>query len=155
MSDELSKSKLVTAPPPSDTHDLFDLRLDTTLSDPEHTAGSGPFDPPALDVGPLSPCPNVRGLADEDAAEAMVEWFWENFEDPVHHTPHDEGEYVFIWGGPYDAREELEAAFSSTTSERAIEIATDSIETEGFEWVPSSARIVPETELPAREDRND
>ena len=30
----------------------------------------------------------------------MVEWFQNNFEDPAHNTPRDEGEYVFIWGSP-------------------------------------------------------
>src|SRR5262249_3792943 len=59
---------------------------------------------PEVDVGPPTACPDIRGLADDDAAEAMVEWFRQNFEDPAESTPY-EGGYVYICGGPYAARE--------------------------------------------------
>jgi hypothetical protein len=139
MSDEQSKSKLVS--PPSDAL----ANLDDDL---RHIVDA---DLVEMDMGPPSPCPNVRGLNDNDAAEAMVEWFWENFEDPAEPTPHDEGEYVYIWGGPYYAHEEL-TVFIGAASERAVKIATDSIELEGLEWAPSRACFVPETELSAREN---
>src|SRR5262249_2996713 len=85
-------------------------------------------------VGPPTACPDIRGLDDDAAAEAMVKWFWENFEDPAHETPGAEGAYVYIWGGPYEARDELEDAFGETATERAFKIAVDEIESNGWEW---------------------
>src|SRR5262249_20809142 len=92
-------------------------------------------------VGPPTACPDIRGLDDDGAAEAMVKWFWENFEDPAHETPWAEGEYVYIWGDPYEARDELENAFGETASERAFKIAVDEIESNGWEWAPSGQRF--------------
>jgi hypothetical protein len=40
--------------------------------------------------------------------------FLSHYEDPVRHTPHDEGDYVWIYGGPYDAAKEIEAKFPTT-----------------------------------------
>ena len=87
----------------------------------------------------------ISDLDHEGAVEAMVQWFWVNFEDPAHETPWDEGEYVFIWGGPYDAREELVDAFGSVASEHAIDEAVSKIEQEGWQWAPSASRIQPES----------
>ena len=64
-----------------------------------------------------TPVPNLWGLRRGEAIQRVTDWFFSNFEDPVHHTPWDEGGYVYIWGGPYDAREEIEAAFGSQISE--------------------------------------
>jgi hypothetical protein len=79
------------------------------------------------------------------AVEAMVEWFFTNFEDPAERTPCDEGEYVVTWGGPCYARDELEDVFGSVASELAIAAAVDRIEEEGDMWVPSGSRMQPET----------
>jgi len=98
---------------------------------------------PEVDVGPPTACPDIRGLADDDAAEAMVEWFRQNFEDPAESTPY-EGGYVYIWGGPYEARDELEDAFGKVASERALEIAVKEVESDGWEWAPSGQRIGPQ-----------
>jgi hypothetical protein len=45
----------------------------------------------------------------ERQKEYMHHWFHRNFEDPVQETPYNsqEGGYLYIWGGPYDAREQL------------------------------------------------
>jgi hypothetical protein len=93
---------------------------------------------------PVSIPPDVSGLALEDAVEKIQEWFFENFEDPVHHTPHDssEGGYQFIWGGPYDTREIIETVFDGLDQD-VIEAAVDSIESEGSDWVPSVSRRQP------------
>ena len=50
--------------------------------------------------------PSLEGLDREARIEAMVEWFGDNFEDPAQETPYEsaEGGYIYIWGGPYDAR---------------------------------------------------
>jgi hypothetical protein len=98
------------------------------------------------DMGPPSDPPDIRGLGDGAAAEEMTAWFLTNFENPVHETPWD-GEYVYIWGGPYDAREELEDAFGEQATEPAIEAAVNQIEKEDggpWEWAPAASRMQPE-----------
>src|SRR5262249_15310534 len=99
------------------------------------------------DMGPPSTPPDVRRLRDDIATETMVKWFQENFEDPAGSTPHDEGEYVYIWGGPCDAREELDEVFGATASEQAIEAAVAEIEHDGWEWAPAESRMQPEAPL--------
>lgn len=39
----------------------------------------------------------------------LAEWFLARYEDPNENCPYEsaEGGYQFIWGGPYDAEEEL------------------------------------------------
>jgi hypothetical protein len=90
----------------------------------------------AWDMGPPSDPPDLH----EVCVEAMVDWFFKNFEDPAESTPRDEGDWVYIWGGPYYARRELESAFPYA-DERAIEDAVSSIEAEGCEWAPASLRM--------------
>jgi hypothetical protein len=41
---------------------------------------------------PVSIPPDIRGLALDDAVEKIQEWFYANFEDPVHSTPYDSSE---------------------------------------------------------------
>ena len=95
------------------------------------------------DMGPPSEPPNLREIAFEAVVEAIVEWFFENFEDPARNTPWESG-YIYIWGGPYNAREELECAFSGKVSERAIAYAAERILPEGCDWAPSQRRMRPE-----------
>jgi hypothetical protein len=80
----------------------------------------------AWDMGPPSDPPDI--------VELIVQWFFQNFEDPAKSTPWDEGEYVFIWGGPFNAHDELEYAFGSAVTEQALKEAADKIEAEGWEW---------------------
>jgi hypothetical protein len=91
------------------------------------------------DMGPPSNPPDIVDL--------MVQWFFRNFEDPAERTPWDEGEYVFIWGGPFYAHEELEDAFGSAVTPQAIKEAVAKIEEDGGpQWAPSHSRMRPETE---------
>src|ERR1019366_5514473 len=55
--------------------------------------------------------------------EYMRYWFYRNFEDPANETPYnsEEGGYLFIWGGPYDAREELYAEFEKLVPDARID----------------------------------
>lgn len=58
----------------------------------------------------------------------MRRWFHANYEDPVENTPYEsaEGGYQYIWGGPYDAREQLENEFSGVVPDELIdELATE------------------------------
>jgi hypothetical protein len=74
--------------------------------------------------------------------EAMISWFFATYEDPANSTPYDDG-YVYLCGGPYDAREELEFAFQHELMTRfdadefdeIIAVAVDRIEAGGMvDW---------------------
>ena len=81
------------------------------------------------------------------AVNAVIAWFFENFEDPVHHTPYNgrEGGYLHLWG-PYDAAEILHEHFEGHLREDVIRFAVDEIQGDGFEWAPSRSRILPPDE---------
>jgi hypothetical protein len=50
-----------------------------------------------------------------------------------------EGEYIYIWGGPYDTRDIIENIFADTASEELIDAAVEELQREGDVWVPSSS----------------
>ena len=103
------------------------------------------FDPtPSFDMGPPSAPPDIYGKSEEDSVKLMVEWFRANFEDPSCNTPRDSGEWVYIWGGPYDARETLEDIFGDVASETALEAAIIEVDGCGLEWARASDRMVEE-----------
>lgn len=66
----------------------------------------------------------------------MVDWFFEHYENPAHGVPYEsrEGGYQYVFGGPYDAREELQESFPYAAPED-IEEAVEAIERESLEWV--------------------
>jgi hypothetical protein len=59
----------------------------------------------------------------------MRHWFLARYEDPNENTPYDGG-YVYIYGGPYDAREELEGAFATLIDEDLIAEVAAALEEE-------------------------
>ena len=70
--------------------------------------------------------------------DALVEWFFERYEDPAQRLPYisAEGGYQWIYGGPYDAREELAENFPDLPDD-VIEAAVDEIESDGLtDWAP-------------------
>jgi hypothetical protein len=78
----------------------------------------------------------LKRMASWRQREYVRQWFNRNFEDPVMQTPRDDGEYQYIWGGPYDAREQLWAEFEGILPEGRIEDIADEIERRGTEWAP-------------------
>lgn len=77
--------------------------------------------------------------------DVMVEWFHSRFEDPQHEMPYAGrgdpvegfGNYHYIWGGPYDASEELQARFDGEVPFDIIQEAVRVVEAEGtVEWAP-------------------
>jgi len=68
--------------------------------------------------------------------ELMRDWFFRHFENPAESTPYEsaEGGYIYIWGGPYNAREELESEFAGVVSKKAIDALVDELESECYEW---------------------
>jgi hypothetical protein len=115
-----------------------DPRLDSLIDDPDLTQG--------YEMGPPSPCPDLRGKSNAVATKLMVEWFSANFEDPAERTPYDsaEGGYIYIWGDPSTAEEELVNAFGDVATEKAIAAAVEELEAQDWEWVPSGNRMQPE-----------
>jgi hypothetical protein len=81
--------------------------------------------------------PDALETADAELQkQVMRAWFFENYEDPVVSCPHDSGEggYQYIWGGPYDAEEELRSEFEGVVPEDVIlELASELVD-ESFEW---------------------
>ena len=81
--------------------------------------------------------------ADRDTqVEAMREWFFQNFEDPAESTPYEtaEGGYQFIWGGPYDPREQLDEEFGGIVPDDVIEELADKLSDIAIEWSGNSGR---------------
>ena len=70
---------------------------------------------------------------------AMEAWFRARFEDPAERTPYEsaEGGYIWIWGGPYDAREELESEFGDIVSEEVIQELVEELQHECYQWAPT------------------
>lgn len=61
----------------------------------------------------------------------MRTWFFERYEDPQNECPYDsEDGYVYIWGGPYDAGEELQGEFSDFIPEDVIDALAKELEKE-------------------------
>ena len=76
----------------------------------------------------------------ERQKEYMRHWFHRNFEDPSNETPRDDGEFIYIWGGPYDAHEQLFDEFGSLVSEKRIQEVADEIVNEDgiYDWAPGT-----------------
>lgn len=68
----------------------------------------------------------------------MRKWFYQHFEDPAENTPYmtSEGGYIWVHGGPYDAREELQAAFGHEVSEDLIHGLAGELTQQCLEWAP-------------------
>lgn len=80
-----------------------------------------------------------RRMRKAEKLELMIDWFHQNYEDPAQKTPYEsaEGGYQWIWGGPYEARDELYSKFGGIVSERLIEEAVKEIESDGIrDWAP-------------------
>jgi len=102
----------------------------------------------SLGLGGTTSIPDLAELPKSEQIEAMIEWFHENYEDPAQETPYvsAEGGYQYIWGGPYEANEELFDAFGSAVEDETIIEAAERIESESgiYDWAPSGRRIQPE-----------
>lgn len=98
-------------------------------------------------VGETSEIPDIQSLSGEEKSQAMADWFFENFEDPANHLPYDsrEGGYQWIWGGPYDAREEVSDAFHHQATQEELDEAADIVESDGTaDWTVNQQRLVEE-----------
>lgn len=57
-----------------------------------------------------------------------------NYEDPANCCPYEDGEYQYIWGGPYEPREVLEEHFGDYVSEKIIDEVVEELEGISYEW---------------------
>ena len=102
---------------------------------------------PTYDIGgTFAPERDITVLPDNQIVEVIVKWFNANFEDPAENTPYEsaEGGYQFIWGGPCNARGEIEDQFGELP-ERILELVFKEID-ECNDWVPNQNRMVEEGE---------
>lgn len=91
--------------------------------------------------------------AKEAAVDEMVEWFNDNFEDPQNELPYDseEGTFVFLWGGPFDANDMIGDHFANQYDQQWIDAAVEQVVADGvLDWAPTSHGafyISPDSEL--------
>ncbi len=81
-------------------------------------------------------------LPDEDRdvrLDVMRTWFFQNYEDPAERTPYEsaEGGYIWIWGGPYEARECLEEEFGGLVPDEEIEELAEELTDICWQWTSS------------------
>ncbi|MCY3674770.1 MAG: hypothetical protein OXH65_00990 [Paracoccaceae bacterium] len=87
---------------------------------------------------------NFADLTEEEQIKTMVDWFNRMYEDPQIQMPYAMDKdspynYEYIWGGPYNASEELQVEFSDIANEETIEKATKIVQDQNgiYEWAPS------------------
>ena len=96
-------------------------------------------------INSLSPSPfNFQDSTENDkntqleTIDFLIRWFHGNYQHPEVELPYDkeEGKYIFVDGGPYDANDVLTKRFPGLTEE-IIKAAVKKIESDGvFEWSP-------------------
>ena len=88
---------------------------------------------------------DIYSLNKQEQVEYIKDWFLNNYEDPVEHTPFEskEGGYIYIFGGPYDAREEIEPYFEGI-EQIIIDSAVSELEKLSLEWakVPNEEDLI-------------
>lgn len=92
-------------------------------------------------------------MTEEEAVEAVKEWFFENFADPAENTPHEsaEGGYQYIWGGPFDAEDVLLHYFSEELSDDVRWRVVEELNRMSGVWAPNLSRIRDADEMPPEE----
>lgn len=75
-------------------------------------------------------------LDPETQKDVMRDWFYKHYTDPVENTPYEsaEGGYIYIWGGPYDAHEELSEEFGDKVQDDVIEELAEELSSIAPEW---------------------
>jgi hypothetical protein len=79
---------------------------------------------------------SLRQADREMQMDVMRHWFLQRYEDPVQDTPYisEEGDYQYIWGGPYDAEEQLQNEFDGIVPDDVIEELGDEFSNDSAEW---------------------
>jgi hypothetical protein len=58
-------------------------------------------------MGRPEPLTLPKDLVPAQAVKVLIGWFLENYERPEGRTPRDDGDWVWIWGGPFISKNEL------------------------------------------------
>ena len=89
-----------------------------------------------------------KRLAMPRQIEIMRHWFHAEFSDP-NILPYDSGEggYQWIWGGPYNARQELAAEFGEIAKEAAIAELESELSDQSTEWSRNPDTFPPDDEF--------
>jgi hypothetical protein len=76
-----------------------------------------------------------KRLSKEKQIGVMRDWFFSNFSDP-NILPYDssEGGFQWIWGGPFDAADELDSEFGGIAKQGAIDSLSSELADENPEW---------------------
>lgn len=66
----------------------------------------------------------------------ILHWFHANYVDPAECCPYEsrEGGYLWIWGGPYDARDEIEEEFGGIASDAIVDEVVERLEDSCSGW---------------------
>lgn len=83
----------------------------------------------------------VEAMSSKEQIAMIVEWFGQQFEDPQNDTPYnkDLGGYVYLWGGPFDASDQIQAEFSDAVDFDTMMLAVESVQDGGtVEWAPQT-----------------
>ena len=78
----------------------------------------------------------LNSVAPEEQIDVMRSWFLANYESPAESTPFEsaEGGYIYIYGGPFDARDELVSVFGDYVTESVINELVEELESESISW---------------------
>ncbi|QLY61734.1 hypothetical protein HV211_15160 [Citrobacter freundii] len=84
---------------------------------------------------------SLKYKSKEIQLEVMRNWFFDNFEDPANSCPYEsrEGGYFYIYGGPYNADEELQDKFGAYVKDKYIQELTDELQDICFDWSGNSS----------------
>lgn len=79
---------------------------------------------------------NFRKLSRSEQKEEILDWFHSQYADPVDFCPYEsaEGGFQYIWGGPYDAREEIESQWDGIASPKLIDEIVNELNETCWEW---------------------
>jgi hypothetical protein len=80
----------------------------------------------------------IRVLPPDQQRAVMESWFRSKYENPAVRTPYDseDGDYVWIWGGPFDALDELRTEFDGVVPDDVIEALANDLSSDCDEWAP-------------------
>lgn len=92
---------------------------------------------------------SLSSLDEDTQTRVMEHWFNSHFENPAESTPYssEEGGYVYIWGGPFDANDEIHNEFSGLVDEVLITKLANQLTSESDEWAPAESIVNYESAL--------
>lgn len=90
---------------------------------------------PRMPLALLKP-DDISAFDESHQIDVMWQWFTEHYGSPKNLCPNEplDGGYQFIYGGPYDAKEELEREFGGFVGSKAIEKLVEKLNKESLFW---------------------